>query len=434
MKRAISILVSVFLLAAFGAAYGGSDDHRRKGLDREAKRELVRAGVTKYVGDFSPAFATDVGQGWTKHTFDPGLDDGPICITGSPYSVFTKAQNPKKLLIMLQGGGACWQDFYNCNLFSEAQEPPPPPVGIWGEGFDTGAEVLPNPIGDWSIVYMPYCDGSVFSGDNAVVDPAFQAFIEAAFGLPPGAGPQIRFHRGLRNVTAGVDVARSMFRRAKTIMVAGSSAGGVGASSFAPFLVRMAYGNRRNLMVFNDAGPVAINLLDVDGINARAADWLFGQFYPASCTDCDDIMGQGTAIIKWRLDRDRSIRESFYSTDGDSTNRFFLKVPTQELYRGLIVSEHGELNAAHPDRYKRFIRSGDDSHTALQTPLFYLGDANGVPLFEWVEDFVDKKRHRRRSRDDDHDHDDDCDDDDDHGQGAWVDIVEDFVPLPPPAP
>ena len=424
MARIISLVIGVFLITVSGIAYSDSENNHRKGLDPKAKRELIQAGVTKYVGEFSPAFSQNIGQGWTKHTFDPGLDEGPICVTGSPYSVFTKAQNPKKLLIMLQGGGACWQNFYNCNLFSEAQEPPPPPVGIWSESFDTGTEVIPNPIGDWSIVYMPYCDGSVFSGDNAVVDPVFQAFIEAIFGLPPGAGPQIRFHRGLRNVSAGIDVARSMFRKAKTIMLAGSSAGGVGAAGFAPFLVRMAYGNKRNLMVFNDAGPVAINLLDVGNINARAADWRFGQFYPTSCTDCDDVMGQGTAIIKWRLDHDSTIREAFYSTDGDATNRSFLFVPTQELYRPLIVSEHGKLNAAHPARYKRFIRSGDDSHTALQTPLFYLGDANDVPLFEWVDGFIKSKN--KRGRRGHHD-----DDRNGHGRAkAWVDIVEDFVPVP----
>lgn len=434
MKKTISIIISVFLLSASGLAYSDSYHGHGKGLDRKAKRELVQAGVTKYVGEFSPAFSEDIGEGWTKHTFDPGLDEGPICVTGSPYSVFTKAQNPRKLLIMLQGGGACWQDFYNCNLFSEAQEPPPPPVGIWGESFDTGTEVIPNPIGDWSIVYMPYCDGSVFTGDNAVVDPAFQAFIEAAFMLPPGAGPAVRFHRGLRNVTAGIDVARSMFRRAKTIMLAGSSAGGVGASSLAPFIVRMAYGNKRNLMVFNDAGPVAINLLDIDNIHARAADWRFGQFYPASCTDCDDISGQGTAIIKWRLDHDRTIRESFYSTDGDSTNRFFLQVPTQELYRGLIVSEHGKLNDAHPTRYKRFIRSGDDSHTALQTPLYYLGDANGVPLYEWVEGFINSKNRRDRGYYYDRGHHYGHRNDRHRPRRGWIDIVEDFVPVPDPAP
>ncbi len=426
MKRIISLVVGVLIFTLSGIAYGDSKDHRRKGLNRKAKQELVAAGVNKYAGMFSPADPVGVGEGWMKHTFDSQFGAGPICITGSEYSVFTKKQNPKKLLIMLQGGGACWQDFYRCNLFSEAQEPPPPPVGIWADSFPPGTGMLPNPIGDWSIVYMPYCDGSVFSGDNTVPDPFFQAFIEAIFDLDAGTGPPFRLHRGLRNVTAGIDLAKSTFPKARQIFLAGSSAGGVGAAGFAPFLVRMAYGNRRQLMVFNDAGPVAINPIDVGNILARAADWRFGQFYPASCTECDDI-GQGTAIIKWRLDNDRSIRESFYSTDGDETNRFFLNVPTQVLYRDLIVTEHGLLNEAHPKRYKRFIRSGDDSHTALQTPLYYFGEANGVPLNEWVGAFVAN----RQDYDDDSDSDNDSDSDSDSNkQTRWIDIVEDFIPLP----
>ena len=94
-----------------------------------------------------------------------------------------------------------------------------------------------------------------------------------------------------------------------------------------------------------------------------------------------------------------------YETDGDETNRSFLGVPTQEEYRALIVDEHGQINALHPDRYKTFIVSGDDSHTALQTPLFFLQDANGVFLNEWADDFLVPRP-------------------------FWVDIVEDFVPLP----
>ena len=78
-------------------------------------------------------------------------------------------------------------------------------------------------------------------------------------------------------------------------------------------------------MVFNDAGPVAINLDDTAAIATRASDWKFGQFYPASCTQCDD-MGQSTALIMWRLKNDRSIREAFYSTDFDLTNRFFMNL------------------------------------------------------------------------------------------------------------
>jgi len=374
------VLVSFVLLGAGG----------KKGLNGDAFLELSDAGVDKYLGVFTPVSSTDVGDGWTKHTFDPDGGNGPICIAGTPYSVFTRRGKKSRLLIFEQGGGACWQDFYNCNVLSEAQEPPTARVGIWD--FDSKQ----NPFADHSIVYMPYCDGSTFSGDNDVFDPAFGA----AIGVPAAV---VRFHRGLRNQSAGMDLARATYPKAKQITVAGSSAGGVGAAGFAPFLVRFLYGNKVKLTVFNDAGPVTVNPDAVDDIAARADDWQFGQFYPASCLDCD-AFGDSTAIIHWRLENDSGIREAFYETDSDLTNRFFLGLlADQPMFRDLVVTGHGALNAAHPKRYKQFIVSGDTSHTALQTPLFYAQDANGVLLNKWTKDFLKKKK-------------------------SWTDIVE--APLP----
>jgi len=378
-------LTAVFLMSANGEA-------GPPGLNADAEQELSDAGVDKYLGEFTPVISEDVGDGWTKHTFDPDGGDGPICIAGTPYSVFTRAGKKDKLLIFTQGGGACWQDFYFCNILSEDQEPPTPRVGIWD--FDS----KDNVFADYSIVYMPYCDGSTFGGDNAVVDPNFPF------------GP-VRFHRGLRNLSAGMDLAKATFPRASKITVAGASAGGVGAAAFAPFLARFEYGNNKKLTVFNDAGPIAVNLLDSGAVAARAADWLFGQFYPESCTECDDL-GQQTAIVDWRLANDSTIRESFYETDADLTNRFFTSSPTQLFYREeVVLPNHDPLHYDYPDRYKRFIVTADTSHTALQSPLFYSQTANGVPLNEWTAEFVWDG------------------DGDSQGDDIWIDIVEDFVPV-----
>jgi hypothetical protein len=356
------------------------------GLDLIAMGELHDSGVDKYIGQFTPVATSDVGDGWTKHTFDPDGGDGPICIAGTPFSAFTRPGNPSKLLIFEQGGGACWQNFYFCNILAEDQEPPAPPVGIWD--FDNPD----NPFADYSIVYMPYCDGSVFSGDNDVVDASFPF------------GP-VRFHRGMRNQTAAMDLAKATFPAASKITISGSSAGGVGADGFAGFLARFIYGNTTQLTILNDAGPIAVNLNETGAIAARAADWDFGKFYPASCTQCDD-MGEATGVIDWRLERDGTIREAWYETDGDATNRFFLAVPTQAQYRALILGQTDPLNASYPGRFKRFIKSGDDSHTALQTPLFYSQTVDGVTLDTWSRRFVSPS-----------------------GNG-WDDLVEDFIPLP----
>lgn len=338
--------------------------------------QLQKAGVTKYLGKFTPVSSTAVGDGWTRHDYDPDGGDGPLCIAGSPYAVYSRAGDPSKLLILEQGGGACWQDFYNCNVVLENNALPPIPqvdqAGIWNRS-NPG-----NPFADYSVVYLPYCDGSVFSGDNDVADAHFPF------------GP-VRFHRGLRNQSAGIDLAKSLFPGATRITLAGSSAGGVGVAGFAAFLVRFNFGNLVDLTVFNDAGPVAVNLVasEEPAIAARAADWQFGQFYPASCHQCDEF-GQATGVIDWRLQNDSTIREAIYETDGDLTNRFFLGLlGDQAAWRDLIVTEHGLLNEAYPERYKRFFVANDTTHTALQTLRFYTYTADGVPLNEWTADFLD---------------------------------------------
>ncbi len=358
------------------------------GLHPSAANELRQAGVDQYLGDFDPIATNDVGDGWTQHQFDTAGGTGPICVAGTPYSVYTRQGNPRKLLVFMQGGGACWQDFYQCNVLAEAQAPPGPGTGIFD--FDNPQ----NPLRNYSIVYMPYCDGSVFAGDNDVLDPNFPF------------GP-VRFHRGLRNQSAGMDVAYDEFPHARNIVVAGSSAGGVGAAGFAPFLARFQWGNRTRLSVFNDAGPNAINLADTAAIQARADDWQFGQFFPASCTDCDEL-GQGTAIVDWRLANDRTVREAFYETDMDFTNRFFMNLLFDPVtFRDIVVTEHGLLNAAYPLRYRRFIVAGDASHTALQSDLFYTQDADGRLLNQWTRAFLRGAR-----------------------GAAWRDIVEEPVPGP----
>jgi len=428
-------LTAVFLMSAEG-------DAKQKGLSSDAGQELRDAGgdecgdqspdcgADKYLGT-SSALPTPFGV-WTQHTFvDPntGQPNGPVCIAGTPYAVFTKAGDPDKLLIFLQGGGACWQDFYNCNIlalsvpgFGNGQEPPenPPFPGI----FDS--DNPDNPFADYSIVYMPYCDGSAFGGDNDVVDASFPF------------GP-VRFHRGVRNLSAGMDVAAATFPRPKKITVAGSSAGGVGAAAFAPFLARFKYGNRTDLTVFNDAGPIVVNLGATVGVQARDADWDFAKFYPESCTECSPF-GQQTAIVDWRLENDSTIREAFYETDADTTNRFFAQsnfgppfvagsfTPLTGLspsqYRELILEgtsfdafgtpigmgdAHDALNDAHRKRYKRFIVAGDTSHTALGSDdRFYNQEANGVLLNEWTREFIL--------------------DGDGDSQFGWKDIVEDPVP------
>jgi hypothetical protein len=205
-------------------------------------------------------------------------------------------------------------------------------------------------------------------------------------------------------MTAALDLGRSLHPQAQKVLLSGSSAGGFAIANFAPSVYRFAFPPAAKLYAFDDAGPPINNPSLVGDVLARANDWAFDQFYPASCTDCD-IFGEGNEYLTWTLQNDFGIKESLYSTDGDQVIRFFIGVPTQEEYRAALLNVTDPLNALVPFRYKRFIRSGDTSHTSLRGDLFYTAEADGVPLYEWTDDFVN----------------------DDPG---WVDIVEDFVPAP----
>jgi len=359
------------------------------GLHPAAMMELAATGLNQYVGQFTPASSEPASGDWTKYTFDPDGGNGPTCIDGSPLTVFHQARDPKKLVVFLNGGGACWEDFYFCTI--QADSDSPFPSGIFADSFDDGGDGIDNPLADWSKLYVSYCDGSVFTGDNTVSDPNF-----------PFGG--VRHHRGVRNLTAALDLARSLHPAARKVLLSGSSAGGFGVAAFAPSIYRFVFPPAADLLVFDDAGPPISNPALVGDVLARANDWQFEQFYPASCTDCD-IFGTGSEYLDWTLDNDGSIEEALYSTDGDQVIRFFLGIPTQAAYRAALLGTTDTLNADHPDTYKRFIRSGDTSHTSLRGDLFYTADADGVPLYEWTDDFV-------------------------NGSPDWVDIVEDFVPAP----
>ena len=376
----VGLILSGIVLLGAGCPFG---------LSFSAFLELKEANVDKYLGEFTPALSENLGPPpgnptsapWVRHTFDAGDDEGPVCIDGSPFTAFSRDTNPHKVLIFLQGGGACWQNFYFCTQTADVFPPAfgvaiGQASGIWDDAFPDGqGGTLPNPFSDYSVVYSSYCDGSVFSGDNTVIDPVWTAV----------TGAPKRFHRGLRNVSAVVDLAKDLYPYANDIVVAGSSAGGVGSVSFTPFLVRFKYGNFVSLRVFNDAGPIAINLEQTEAIELRRADWDYEQFIPASCTDCS-ATDQGTGIVKYRLEEDKGIREAFYSTDQDDTNTFFIDVPQSE-YRDLILPVHGEVVDLFPNRYRTFIKVGT-LHTALQRPEFYFFEIDGTPLNQWTEDFL----------------------------------------------
>jgi hypothetical protein len=385
--------LAVLLIAFVGlpvVGFAGDNPPGLGGMKLQALRELHEAGMDKYIGQFEPAVSVPAGD-WVKHTFDTDGGDGPTCIDGSPVTVFTKERDPDNVVVFLNGGGACWQDFYFCT--QQSSQTPPDEAGIFADSFDTGSGIIENPLADWSIMWVSQCDGSTYTGDNVVEDanPDWEAI----------SGTTKRSHRGHRNLSAALDLANEIWPRPKKLLLTGSSAGGAAVQANAPFIARFLWPVLTKIYALDDGGPPPQNPND-PSIAVRASDWRQDLLYPESCADCDLFGQPAIALINWRHENDNGAREALYSTDGDQSIRFFLGFLSHLQFRGLLLGLTDPIVEDHGNRYKRFIPTGT-SHTLLRGDRYYTQEANGVRFIDWIEDFVNH-------------------------QPGWVDIVENFAP------
>jgi len=369
------------------------------GLDAPAFAELHAVGVDRYVGKFQPADSYQVGA-WTKYRFDTQGGEGPVCLDGSPFAVYAQVRDPTRVAIYFTGGGACWTGMLSCAARVSAT--PPDATGIFADSYATeSGAVIENPLADWSIVVVGNCDGSFFGGDNDVADPSF------TWG-------GVRHHRGVRNATAALDLAHQLFPQPQKVLLAGTSAGAYAVLGIAPLIARFEWFDATRLYLFADSGAGIYNLAETDDVAARAEEWGFAHFDPATCDGCAPD-AQPTELFKWLLDRDGQVRSALYTSDGDLFLRYYLRLATQAEYRELLLSVHDPIQAAFPARYARFIRSGSEGHAILEYDAFYQEEVDGVTLHRWMGDFLEQ----------------DPPDEDDQGSGSgWRDLVEAWIPVP----
>ena len=334
------------LLAGCGSAVDGG---------RRPFEEMVDNGLTKYVG--AAKSSVDLRDGdVTEYAFDPA--SGPLCLHGGTFHAATRDQGSDDLLIYLQGGGACWHDL--CVAVDEA----PANTGVPEAGIlDT--KLAANPVRTWNIGYVPYCDGSLFSGDVDIDDD--------------GDGTIDRYHRGLRNLSAALDVIHTAFPHPKRILLTGASAGAYG-TVLATALVRQYYPTP-DLMVIADGSAGLGKPEDPGFVTSLLAEWNIAHLLPASCVDCV-ADGNLTKLIAWGLDQDPTIEMGTISSYGDFViGTTFLGIGP-DAYGEAVRAATGSLAASHPQRYHRFLFAGTKHTTISIDSTTNLDDVdfNGLPL------------------------------------------------------
>jgi hypothetical protein len=254
--------------------------------------------------DHSDPLLSDAGtipDGWHFYQID-----GAICRDGSPNGIFVRysadSANSDKLMIYFEGGGACLSphfcdhnpanlgqmfsggantqgEGFNAILFDNLVSPAIAQLP-WDKGiFDfTNAA---NPFKGWNQVYIPYCTGDVHFGTNDNGNVATSVITGGHFV-------------GYNNTKLFAGHIVPTFPQVKRVVLAGSSAGGLGAV-FNMGMIQDAFTTAVPVTVLDDS---AVGFPDTQFMPACLQKefrdtWGLDGAYPSDCQSCFSSDGSG---------------------------------------------------------------------------------------------------------------------------------------------
>lgn len=304
------------------------------------------------------------------------------CRLGEPTGIGVRYGSSDDLMIYLQGGGACFNTLtcitnpgsYDADDFDAWR-------GSWGTRgiFNGGAAA--NPVGDWNIVYIPYCTGDVFAGDREGVmidaDPAQMHFV------------------GHRNVSAFLQRIVPTFADAPNVLIAGASAGGFGGGFN---FIRFAKAFSSSQMTFlDDSAPILGDAYAAPCLQSQWREtWGLTETLPPGCDACTGDDGGGltniigfiaNALPEANFGLISSIRDGtiaiFYAFGVDECSGFGI-MPGGVFEEGLFAYRAEQLS---PNGWGSYLIPSTE-HVWTQDSSFYNTEVGGVLLTDWLEDLL----------------------------------------------
>lgn len=356
--------------------------------------------------------------------FDTITDPASGITLNNDFNFFFQPGDEDKLLVFFNGGGACWNNetcvgslflsnipdnrpTYNPSMYQENT-----PVNAGGI-FDN--DDPQNPFASWSKVFIPYCTGDIHIGSN---DYTYTDVNGAVTGFP-GAPVTVQ-HRGFDNFMAVREWLKRYYYHNTTqpskMLVAGSSAGGYGATINFPYLKSAFPFAKASL--FSDAAAGILSTGFVDTTFTFDQPWLvedtlppmFSQFLGAY-----DAATLNQNMVSLLASTYPTSRFAQYSTAYDGVQVLFYKVSSEidagnrnpltwalnETDFPLFVDWNEQMSSSYNyldqilPNYQYFIGEGD-AHTVLTNTYvvdpsdnpFYQERGDGVTFARWLERFA----------------------------------------------
>ena len=291
---------------------------------------------------------------WTWVDF-PDTQCGDGSATGLGINPSTLSN---RVLIYLAGGGACW-DAATCYIFDTASNFN---SGYGASDFaadvvDTGTLAQPggffdrseatNPFKDYSYVVVPYCTGDIFAGDNVV---------------NLGSG-HIAHFVGYRNMDAYLRRLAATFVAPGRVVIAGSSAGGLGAA-YNWWQAQNAFPQTQVYMIDDSGTPMPEDVLPQPNATelTQRANWNIAATLPPGCTGCETAFDVFFGFYASALPDDRgallsfnpdTVLPLFYGISGSAFSTGLGEVETQQFdpstnLRYWQINSAGHVLWTHP--------------------------------------------------------------------------------------
>lgn len=321
---------------------------------------------------------------------------GVVCGNNTEYKLFANfSDKSDNLIIVLEPGGACW-DFESCTGRN----------GIRGAANVNGLaddhyklapfispflnrDALDVPTHDWNYIYVPYCTGDVYTGNNV-----------ATYTEEDGPG-SVEFHHDGHNVTKALtEFVEANFTHIPKFFVTGCSAGGVGSLVNYHYL-RSGISSIEKGYMLDDSGPVFPSSGYSAPLHAKIRSaWNVDSLAPVQPPGFSfDDMGTINTAIADAFPKDR-LATTYFRRDLDFTlysyERFYNFPPKEEIMRmwdadtQLLVDQYNTRD--NLDYFLPYWRNVNHSHC---TTLFSFAGSDieqyDVTLEGWINDFIGDK-------------------------------------------
>jgi cysteine-rich repeat protein len=305
---------------------------------------------------------------------------GTTCMNGA-VGGFGVSLSPgsDRVMIYLEGGGACFNDACDFTAFSIPFVPPPDGI------FDRTA--ANNPVRDWSMVYVPYCTGDIHGGDAEAV----------LGGLP-------RSFRGYGNITKYLEQWVPTFREASHVLLTGISAGGFGAGLNFP-QVADAFGAGPQMILVDDSGPPLGSDAIAPCLQQIFRDvWGLDETILAHCgADCPDPNDFAAGFLGHLAERYPTARVGLFSNTADLVIRTFMgfgwcdgqhddcegtaTIVPADVYEGALLDLRATYGSRAATYYVGQIHPQYNygrNHTVLRGPAYQTTILEGVSVPTWL--------------------------------------------------